>query len=199
MPIPETGVFTAAAIPPTWDEHLVTLPRSGPLNCLEFGVGDARSACWLLDNLLVLEDDRYFGLDKPVSEQARRNLSRFGGEKARVQDLPEQAFGTLWLWWSKDWPLRDFDLVHVSARDKKTCQEYTRVAWFVLRTGGTLIWDHVYPRRGAGLSAVVDEFLEGLSGQWEVMFRKVQLAIRKTGESSTCSPESGLQSELSSR
>ena len=207
MVIAEQGLFTSPPIPSTWEEHLLTQPRSGAMTCLEFGVGDGRPACWLLDNLLVLEGDRYFGLDRPVCEQARRNLSRFR-EKAIVENLPERGFGALHLWWSKDWPLRDFDVVHIAtpdarkmptARWRKTCEEYTRVAWFVLRTGGTLIWDNVYPRRGVAMATVVEEFLEGLTGQWEVLFRKMQLAIRKTtGESSTFSPESALPNESSS-
>ena len=85
-----------------WKDQLLAITFPRPMNALQIGVGDGSAACWLLDNLLTFEDDRYYGMDQSLSEQARRNLSRFG-ERARLCAVDLKSPQQHWL---PCWPQR---------------------------------------------------------------------------------------------
>jgi len=177
MALPEQGDFSSPLIPETWGRFLAPHPFSHPITCLELGIGDGRAACWLLDNVLVLEDDRYFGVDRPLSVRACRNLSRFG-EKALKAEAAVN-------WW---WPFLPFaplpprhaNLVYLHnglVTSRFGLAKRLDMLWHSLSTGGVLIVDNAYPRRGGGHAKALDAFLETV--QWELLWRKSQLAIIK--------------------
>ena len=54
--------------------------RDLPISYLEIGIYEGRSACWMLDNILIHPESKYTGIDINVQGVAKKNLESHKGK-----------------------------------------------------------------------------------------------------------------------
>lgn len=169
----------------TWREHFGHLADRTGVRALEIGSFEGRSACWILRNLVCGADGQLICVD-PFTEDPRQEANfdhniRSTGYAARTVKLRGTSHQVL--------PFLDatsFDFVYVDGShaaldviaDAARC-------WSLLKTGGFLVFDDYLSvtyseRSGSCATRGIDAFLELTAGEYETLFRGVQLALRKT-------------------
>lgn len=71
-----------------WIEYLQDWVKSynnKPINCLEIGVDEGRSGCWMLDNVLTHPESTYLGIDIEIKKHAKQNFSRHGDKVKLIE------------------------------------------------------------------------------------------------------------------
>jgi len=188
-----------------WTEHLI--PMAGTrerLNLLEIGVFEARSACWLIDNVLTGAEDQYIGMDpweiapmnkvrfprnqvgedrmRGVEYRARQNLAPYGSKvvliKGRSNELLRQGVRRDLLYDGA------INIAYVDGIHKplEVLTDSTLV-WPLVPPGGVIIWDdyrQTRRRQRHAVGAAVDYFLSTVENRYELLWKRRQLAIRKT-------------------
>lgn len=135
-----------------------------PCSCLEVGVYEGRSGCWLLDNILTHPDSSYTGIDLGEKHQDAlrrgvRNLMQHQNEArtriTAVEDDSRQALPNLICCG------RRYDIIHIDGDHGETgCREDLFNSRLLLKPGGMLIVDD-YLHPDYGVKRAVDGFLSG--------------------------------------
>lgn len=131
-----------------------------PINCLEIGVWEGCSACWLLDTILTHPQARYTGVDLYEGSYeiryitAMNNLSKhpsktrlFRGDSSsilpKLYDIGER-----------------FDIIYVDGcHSYAKCKDDLQNSWKLLKDGGIMLVDD-YDRDDYGVRQAVHEFLD---------------------------------------
>jgi|GEM_PF-1604755 len=173
---------------PVWKQHL--LPLAGqPIQALEIGVFEGRSAIWLLEHILTHPAstltwvDTFQGSPEHVGRDLsqlevrfRANIARFGGKATghvgRSQDVLRGLNG------------EQFNLIYIDgSHEAADVLADAVLAWPLLRPGGLLGFDDYRwrqfpePERCPGIA--VDGFLAAHKGRYKEIHRGYQLWIQK--------------------
>jgi predicted O-methyltransferase YrrM len=104
-----------------------------PLNYLEVGVFEGRSACYMLDNVLTHPDSRATLIDCKVQENGWNNLQRHH-DRIRVYEgdsrvvLPKLS--------------EKFDIIYIDGDHSARGALFDSVlCWLLLKPGGYMLWD----------------------------------------------------------
>lgn len=154
-----------------------------PIRCLEVGVYEGQSGCWLLDNILTHPESRYTGVDlttghEEAHEQAVKNLILHGrkancivGDSAVV--LREMISDRL-----------SFEIIYVDGcHSEHGCEQDVRNGWQLLAPNGIILCDD-YQRTDYGVADAVNRFLAELpNSEYELLYRDYKIAWRKLCQS----------------
>ena len=149
-----------------------------PINLLEVGVWEGRSACWLLDNVLTHPEATYTGIDTWPPEQPSSIYPTmlihiaYHGSKARIirgdskVEVPRLT--------------QRFQVVIVDGdHTYEGCYADLNNCWEKLLPSGIMICDdYAFPGL-PGVPKAIDQFLGERSGQLVVLHKEVALAFRK--------------------
>lgn len=178
---------------PRWEKHLKKLIQQGktmPLNALELGSFEGRSAIWTLENILVHPDSHITCIDSYTSgtkrqqslaqQRFRKNTAPFGNKVKLIVSDTGDALKSPALLGGKP-----FDLVYIDAsRHSKNVLEDAILALPLLKVGGFMVFDdytsskdHDYVCPKKGIDAFLDIFHDELKVEntsWQVILRKKQ-------------------------
>lgn len=177
---------------PRWEKHLKKLIQQGkntPLNALELGSFEGRSALWTLENILNHPDSLIICVDnyssgtkrqQTLTQQRFRNNTKSFGEKVQliVSDTREALKSSVLL-------QKQFDFIYIDAsRHSKNVLEDAILALPLLKVGGYMVFDdytsskdHDYVCPKKGIDAFLDIFHDELKVEntsWQVILRKKQ-------------------------
>jgi SAM-dependent methyltransferase len=176
-----------------WFGHFGHLAGRPGLQALEVGSYEGRSACWLVQNLLTGEGSRLLCVEpfQEYEDQERNfdhNIALAGGAdkvlklRGRSQQvLPYLSDGSF-----------DFIYVDGSHMVLDVLQD-AAMCWRLLRPGGVIVFDdyeHVLFPDDFGMSAgpAIRAFLSLITGDYELLFRDWQVALRKNHQGIASSP-----------
>jgi SAM-dependent methyltransferase len=166
-----------------WRRHFGHLARRDRLRFLEIGSFEGRSACWMLENLLVGEGSCLVCVDPftayPGQEDAFDHNVRAAGAAHRVLKLrgsSEQVLHYL--------EKAAFDFVYVDGSHVGLDVVRDAAAvWKLVKPGGIAVFDDYgafIPSFGEPSCKVgIDAFLGMVTGRYEILFSDWQLAVRK--------------------
>jgi len=168
--------------------------KGQPLTYLEIGIFEGRSMRTMLETVLTHEDCKAWGLDPwtieamnrgrypdnkrgwdrigEVERKARHNLEGFEDKLTLIKDKSQHYLA--------DEPFANefFDIIYVDGIHKVYgCLQDIVLTWPLLKVGGYCVWDD-YSKR-CGVPIVVDRFLEMIPGEYEVVHKGAQLAVKK--------------------
>lgn len=164
-----------------WLEHFGYL-ADRPTRYLEIGVFEGRSACWVLDNLLLHRDSRAVCVDpwcviedptdlpaSVIEATARKNLSKYGSKVTIVKTTSHCHMAR---------NIVHYDLIYIDG-SHRLADEWadTGLAWNALAEGGVLVWDGCKGRTRRMVELFVD-----LSGAEVVWSSRRQIAVRKRAQ-----------------
>lgn len=177
---------------PRWEKHLKKLIQQGkttPLNALELGSFEGRSAIWTLENILVHADSHITCIDsyrtgtkrqQSLSQQRfKKNTEAFGKKVQLIVSDTRDALK------SPSLLKKQFDLIYIDAsRHSKNVLEDAILALPLLKVGGYMVFDdytsskdHDYVCPKKGIDAFLDIFHDDLKVEntsWQVILRKKQ-------------------------
>eukprot|EP00438_Fugacium_kawagutii_P034562 Skav230498 [mRNA] locus=C8948124:654:1211:+ [translate_table: standard] len=161
---------------PNWRQWLKPLVGQ-PVDALELGVYEGRSAIWLLQNVLTnpastidLVDVWH---DPAVEARFLENLKRCQTDKANV--WKESSYKFL------SGSLMEYDLIYVDADHRaRAVLEDSVLAWRLLKSGGLMIWDDYQYQGDEGRPArAIEPFLDIYSDEMELVGKGYQVYVRK--------------------
>ena len=176
----------------TWGRHLPKWVNVGePLNYIEIGVWEARSACWVLEHILKHEDckayliDTFngparpsriprFGTGEEIEARARNNVRPYEDKVTFLKMTSEEALATDTIQQLRG----DVDLVYVDGGHKGDVPfEDTKAAWPLLKNGGVMIWDDTHMK---GVIDCIEKFEEYYKSMYQIIWKGGrQIAARK--------------------
>lgn len=164
---------------PLWERELAKF-RNKPINFLEIGTYEGRSAIWALENILTHRDSKIYCVDtfqEGTYQTYKKNVAKFGD---KVFTLKGQSRDMLKL---PHILQKKFDIIYIDS-DAHSSQvlEDAVLAFPLLKPGGLLIFDdYTYskqrdnrcPKQGidAFLNAYA-EFVHVVSARWQVIVQK---------------------------
>jgi len=159
--------------------HLAGLP----ISCLEIGVYDGRSACWLLDNRATHSDATYTGVDyigdhAAAHERAKLNLERNHTGKYTLL-IGDSLVVVPKLVTTKP----QYDIIHVDGcHSYRGCLGDLTNCWPLLKPGGVIVCDD-YDRADYGVGKAVHEFLSTLqvAKDYRIVYVGYAIAWAKLG------------------
>lgn len=166
---------------PVWREHLACLLGTPGLRILEVGSFEGRSACWLLQNILVDDTDRLDCVDRfgdRYSAIFDHNVRTAGGAAKirKLAGLSQEVLRTLTLY--------SFDAAYIDgSHTAPDVLEDVVLVFRLLKPGGILILDD-YEWHDAGDTLLepriaVDAFLDVFAGKYDLLHREYQIIVRK--------------------
>jgi predicted O-methyltransferase YrrM len=192
-PISAKGGFTADWFShnvPVWEKVLAPL-AGRPLNALEVGVFEGRSAVWLLEWVLTHPDSSLTWVDtfggsaehagrdlSGLEGRFRANVARFGakvtGHVGRSQDILRTMQG------------ERFDLVYLDGSHAAADVLADAVlAWPLLKPGGLLGFDDYkwrdFPEPEKCPGVAIDGFLASMRGRYREIHHGYQVWVQKLG------------------
>jgi predicted O-methyltransferase YrrM len=178
---------------PRWEKHLKKLIQKGkkePLNALELGSFEGRSAIWTVENVLVHPNstitciDSYstVGTKRQQSLAQQRFLKNTQAFGKKVQLIVSDTRSALK---SPTLLQKQFDFIYIDAsRHSKNVLEDAILALPLLKVGGYMVFDdytsskdHDYVCPKKGIDAFLDIFHDELKVEntsWQVILRKKQ-------------------------
>ena len=171
-----------------WRRHFGHLAGKPGLQAVEIGSFEGRSACWIVQNLLIGENSRLICIDPfadyPGQEANFDHNVRAAGCAERIvkirgrsqQLLPYLAAGS-------------YDFIYVDgSHEVLDVLQDAAMCWRLVRPGGLLVFDdyeHSLFPNSFGMSAgpAIDTFLGLVKGQYELIFQDWQVAVRKNRRS----------------
>jgi predicted O-methyltransferase YrrM len=157
--------------------------RDRPGVCmLEIGSYEGRSAVWFLENVLthptagIVCVDLFTGPTFALRFDHNIRISGAGHKVTKLQGPSEDVLSRL--------PRDHFDLIYVDGEHQaKYVLMDAAMSWYTLKPGGVMIFDDYLwdlekaPRDRPQMA--IDLFLESFEGQYELLLRGYQVAIRK--------------------
>lgn len=184
-----------------WTRDLAALTGK-PVNALEIGSWEGRSACWLLENVLThpqssitcidlfdADTDEYRALASrhpgsvstatKVEEAFDRNIAACAGRSKVIKRKGSSAeiLRTL--------PLRSFDFIYIDGSHMASSVLTDAVlCWDLLKVGGIVIFDDYrwpcFPEQPLKTpKPAIDAFLRIFTGHYEILRRGYQIVLRK--------------------
>lgn len=153
-------------------ERLFNLHRSQATNYLEIGTYQGRSACWMLDNILVHPQSKLTTVDLNIQEEARSNLGRHVGKVQIIEGDSKIVVPNL---------SNRFDIIYVDGDHTAMGALFDSVAvWPRCQLGGIILWDDYFDGHGNQVKFAIERFCDCLGpNRFEVLLQNAQLAIRK--------------------
>lgn len=176
---------------PNFERCMATLPQKK--HFLEIGCFEGRSTCWLIKQMegeaSIMSVDTFAGgqshngVDfKAVEERFLSNTREAvkgtkvisGLIKKRSYDALADAINHKWVY--------DFIYIDGSHTAYDTLSDAC-MAWGILRNGGVMLFDdyewNKYPEPERNPKLGIDAFLSCYTGQYDLLFKNYQLAVRK--------------------
>lgn len=160
---------------------------------LEIGVFEGRSTCWLLQNGLADNGTvccvdtfnggaEHDGVDfKEVERRFQRNTSEAMKIEQRVSLYKKRSYDALAELIKNRYPF-DFIYIDGSHTAYDTLSDAC-MAWGMLKSGGVMLFDdyewNKYPELVLNPKLGIEAFLGVYAGQYEILFRNYQLAVKK--------------------
>lgn len=181
---------------PRWQQNLKKLIKKGkttPLQALEVGSFEGRSAIWTLENILVHPESKIICVDNFNSVPSRKrsatrqrflqNTESFGDKLSLIEDDSRNALK------SPELLTKQFDFIYIDAsRHSKNVLEDAILSLPLLKVGGYIVFDdytsskeHDYSCPKQGIDTFLDIFNDELKVEhtsWQVIARK-KLPTRK--------------------
>lgn len=152
---------------------------------LEIGVYEGRSTCWLLRNGLDHYGSMYcidYFHDSDIKARFDANVDQTKGSKQLVFPMPIKSYNGLAELISKN--SLTFNFIYIDgAHDARNTLTDACMAWGMLAKGGVMLfddyeWSHgETPQERPKLA--VDSFLEVFKGEYEILLKNYQVAIRR--------------------
>ena len=170
-----------------WLQHFGHLAGRTGLQAVEVGSYEGRSACWIVQHLLTGEGSRLVCVE-PFQEHAEQEwnfdhnvrVSGCADKIVKLRGRSQQVLPFL--------PEESVDFVYVDGSHMilDVLQDAV-MCWRLLRSRGVLVFDdyeHTLFPDSFGMSAgpAIRAFLSLLSGEYELLFKDWQVALRKGGE-----------------
>lgn len=178
-----------------WNKHLLPWTGPRPIAYLELGVFEAKSALWILDNVLTEPDDRYIGIDpwelapmgpnrfprdgrgqeliEAVETRARQYLASYGDKATLIKGRSAAVLTNH----NYDAVLSEITAVYIDgAHSIAAVLTDFGLIWNRLEVGGVVIWDDYCK----DAKYAIDGCLEAVAKHSEVLFKSNQVGIRKT-------------------
>jgi len=164
-----------------WSEHLKSLMDTS-VNALEVGSYQGMSSCWLLDEVLTMQESKLVCLDSNFEKKFTENISKTGAE-SKVTFLEGDTQPLM-----GDLTPGSFDLINLQDRCKLSSHSEinTKLAWELLKPGGLIIFNYYgwrNPRDPQQNPRVgIDRFLTSVKNQWQPVHLSpsvFQLIMRK--------------------
>ncbi|MEJ7595950.1 MAG: class I SAM-dependent methyltransferase [Planctomycetaceae bacterium] len=163
---------------PVWSQYVVPLAVQ-PLQILEIGSHEGRSAVWMLENIVTDPESRLSCVDLWESREVRRRFRANISETGRSSQVTEYLGESLTCLKTIE---ESFDLIYIDgsheARDVLTD---AALCWSVLKPGGLLIFDD-YQWSGPvefRPRDAIDVFLQLWSMEIEVIHKAYQVIVRR--------------------
>ena len=173
-----------------WLDLLQDKVGAPDLQFLEIGCFAGRATIWLLDNILTHPSSSIYCVDPggPVKwlndaspssyETFMRNVSRYG-ERVRLYRTTSEGFIA-----SNPFPNNFIDFVYVDGSHDAADVLCDAVGvWPFLKSGGIMVFDDylwaVPPSETERPKLGIDAFLLGMTGRYDLLVSKEQVAVRK--------------------
>lgn len=176
---------------PVWEKHIKPLFEGKPVNWLELGSHEGRSALWVLDNILTHKHATITCVDLWGGElwsRFRNNIDMHTWGVSKVAAHRKDVVQFLCEAVSSPQP-QVFDAVYVDAdHQAKSALTEAALAWRLLRKGGVLVWDDYlwkHPEsdpdrhRKLGPKEGIDAFLKCWQYELKVLHMGYQVLIQK--------------------
>lgn len=162
---------------PIWKREVVD-KLTGPVDWLELGSFEGRSARWVNENVQInkMTCVDFWGNHPNVEKRFDHNTEGLGIEKVKSLTHP-------WLMANQD---RHYDVIYVDAdHEAKSALLDAAIAWNMLRLGGYMIfddylWKHDEPEGKVPPKVGIDAFLDCWKFKLSVIHRGYQVIVKKT-------------------
>jgi predicted O-methyltransferase YrrM len=182
-----TPVYTTDYVTPfvnSWRELFAPLQGRAGLELLEVGTYEGRSLAWFLDNVATHPSARVTVIDRflgPFIQVRYEHNLAIRPDRDKVTTLYGNSS---YLWWNL--PDEHFDVIYVDGGHWAGQVVVDAVmAWRKLAPGGILLFDDYEWRPDLATpdrpAAAIDAVLGLVAGEFTVLSRDYQLAIRKNG------------------
>lgn len=151
---------------------------------MEIGCYEGRSTCWLLEHGLSESGDMYcidpYPNLKDVRDRFVSNVKQVKKLEQTIELFERTSYDAL------SWFIQDavgdpavFDFIYIDGdHDPATTLTDACMAWGLVRQGGVMLFDdYEYPHEPTKLG--IDAFLSTHEGQYEIVLKNYQLAVRK--------------------
>lgn len=189
---------------PDWKKHLSVYKDKSPLNFLEVGTFEGRSATWLLDNILTHENSKIFCCDtwegSPEHEKMNvsidgtyerfmKNVKPYGNRVVVLKGKSQQMLRLL--------PYEMYDFAYIDgSHTASDVLEDSVLVWGLVKPGGIICWDDYFwshfsnrlsedgvtPDENKLLQEprmAIDAFLRIFNGKYELLAARDQVWIKK--------------------
>jgi len=145
------------------------------IDYLEIGTFEGRSACWMLDNVLIHPQSRLSAIDLKFRDEARSNLLRHHRKATLYEGDSKIILPTL---------SGTFDIVYIDGDHTSKGALFDSVtSWPRCKVGGIVLWDDYFNSNGNEVQFGVERFCDCLgASRYEVLLSNYQFAIRKLKE-----------------
>lgn len=167
---------------PIWRQYLQPLLTATPLRIVEVGCHQGMSTCWLLDNILVNDEDKLICIDSKFTFKFSENLAKTNSESkvTLLEGNIPQHLSSL--------EATSIDTINLQDKCKQPdyAEKIAALAWKSLKPAGTIVFNdygwinpaqpEIKPQLG------IDRFLNSIEGEWELVHRvpqAFQLIVRK--------------------
>ena len=161
-----------------WDKYLSHM-KGKPLNFLEIGTYEGRSAIWVLENILTHPKSKLYLLDlwpsKPIFERFKKNIEPYKEKVVILNGLSRDMLRSL-----KD-PIFDFIYIDGSRHSKNTLEDAV-LSYPLLKPGAMIIFDdytnnkeHDINCPKPGIDAFINIYaheIKVLQSRWQVIVVK---------------------------
>lgn len=174
-----------AAVLRNFRRHLLPLAGSGPLTCLQLGVRNPSHAVWLLENVVVCCDDRWYGTDdfRGSAVLHATALEVLGGfTNARLWARTEQDFLRSMPPEAEAGLRKGASLVYLDGtRDLDVMEDLLLAMEDLVQPNGILVINgyRTRRRRDPEVCEIVDDYL-GHANPWHVIWDNTQIGVRRT-------------------
>lgn len=171
---------------PRWEKHFKKLMKVGketPLQALELGSYEGRSAIWTLDHILthpkskIVCVDSFADVPKNIKQHFLHNTSKYGDKVSLITSTTQDALK------SPELLNKQFDFIYIDAsRSSKNVLEDAILSLPLLKIGGYIVFDdytsskeHDYACPKKGIDTFLDIYNDELKVEntsWQVIARK---------------------------
>jgi predicted O-methyltransferase YrrM len=175
----------AAGFVDQWREYLAEFAGRSGLSMLEIGSFEGRSATWFLSNILTHSTARLVCIDpfyNHLPELRFEHNIRLTGARHKVRTIKDSSAMIL-----PDLEPESFDIIYVDGSHLAPDVMFdAMMSWELLKPGGMLIFDDYKweEQRPLGLRPrlAIDLFLDSHSGQYQLIHKDYQVAVRKIAD-----------------
>jgi predicted O-methyltransferase YrrM len=169
-----------------WTQRLKHLIHKPKVKYLEVGVFEGRSLLWAMDHIFTHPTAKAIAVDaSSIEGQAvlRENIKK-SGHKNKIKIMRERSETAL-----RKLPAESFDVIYIDgAHNVRTVLIDAVNAWYLLKVGGTLIFDDYLMHADTfpldlRPQAAIDTFLLGFANEFEAIPNsKIQVIVKKKSE-----------------